>query len=281
VKRYRVLNFDLDSRADVLSREIQAAWEPHVREQHHRNQINVLAGLLTEFGTLSAETKIRNFIDLGNAPLSILAFHNKFLAQIRSAFVIGAYYPALTSTCALGERILNHLILRLKEFYKSSPEYKKVYNKKSFTDWDLAIDTLEAWSVLLPDVATTYRQLAQIRHQKAIHFNPETEENDREIALEAIKTLSEIISTQFSAFGPEPWFIPNIPGCSFIKREAEQSPFIQTVYLPNCVLVGPFHRLEVKYEEGRYLFHVVDDYPYEKRDITDEEFVEIIRTKSA
>jgi hypothetical protein len=260
--------------------EVQAASELHVRVQYPREQVAVLAGLLSQFGTLDAETKIQDFIDLGNAPFSILAFHNRFLTQVRNSFVAGAYYPALTSACTLGERILNHLILRLKESYKSSPEYKKVYDKKSFDDWDLAIDTLESWNVLLPDVVKMYRQLAQIRHQKAIHFNPETEENDREFALEAIKTISEIVSTQFSAFGPEPWFIPGIPGCSFIKKEAERSPFIQAVYFPNCVYVGPFHRVESKFEEGRYALYVVDNYPYEQRDITDEEFAELLRAKS-
>ena len=277
MKRYRVLNIDYDSRATILSMEIHAEWEPHVRELNHRNQINTIAGVLGEFGTFDAETKIQNLIDLGSAPFSVLAFHNKFLRQLRVSFVSGAYYPALTGACALGERILNHLVLRLRDFFKTSVEYKRVYDKKTFDNWGLAIDTLEAWDVLLPDVATAYRLLADIRNRKAIHFNPETEENDREFALEAIKILSEIIRAQFSAFGSEPWFIPNIPGKSFIRKDAERLPFIQVVYIPNSVQVGPYHELDFKQTDTGLVCHVSDDYSYEHCEISDEEFAQLVK----
>ncbi len=280
MKRYRVLNFDLDSRALLLSLEIQPTWEPHVREQHRRNQINTIVGLVNEFGGAGSEAKIQNLVDLGSAHLSVLAFHNKFLYQIRSAFIIGAYYPALTGACALGERILNHLILKLRNFFRNTPEYKKVSGKQSFDNWTLAIETLNAWEVLLPEVVVAYRQLAEIRNQKAIHFNPEAETGDRQFALEAIRTLSEIIRRQFSGFGPEPWFIPNIPGKSFIKKEAETLPFIQTVYIPNCVLVGPYHQIQVVQDQGGFRFVVEDNYAYEERDISDDEFAELCRTGS-
>jgi hypothetical protein len=38
--------------------------------------------------------------------------------------------------------------------------------------------------------------------------------------------------------------------------------------------------VESKFEEGRYALYVVDNYPYEQRDITDEEFAELLRAKS-
>jgi hypothetical protein len=94
------------------------------------------------------------------------------------------------------------LILKLRGFYTNTPEYKKVYQKSSFDNWQVAINTLESWNVLLPNVVVLYRELAEIRNQKAIHFNPETDENDREPSLKTIHLLSEIIQTQFGAFGP-------------------------------------------------------------------------------
>ena len=71
--------------------------------------------VVTRYGAFDAQTKAQNLKDMGNAPFSILAFHNKFLHQIRDSFILGAYYPALTGACALGERILNHLALNLLE----------------------------------------------------------------------------------------------------------------------------------------------------------------------
>jgi hypothetical protein len=92
----------------------------------------------------------------------------------------------------------------------------------------VAIDTFDAWKVLLPNSVANYRRLAEIRN-RAIHFDPDTDHNDRELALEAIQTLSKIIDEQFTVFGIRPWFIPETPGVSFIKKEAEADPFIRTV----------------------------------------------------
>jgi hypothetical protein len=274
MKRYRPLNQDMDFRATHLSREINESWEPEIQEMHRRSHEDLRQGLVHEFGEFNANAKIQNFIDMENAPYSIIAYHNKFFRQVRYAFVIGSYYPALTGACALGERVLNHLLLRLRGFYKSTPQYKNVYRKSSFDNWQLAIDTLEAWGVLLPEAVTHYKLLAGIRN-RAIHFNPDTDHNDRELALEAIKTLSRIINEQFTVFGVRPWFIPGTPGVCFIKKEAENNPFIREVYLPNCALVGPYHTLELQPTSEGTIVVVHDDCDYEQKEITDEEFKEL------
>jgi hypothetical protein len=156
---------------------------------------------------------------------------------------------------------------------------QRVYDKESFDNWDLALNTLEAWGVLLPEVVSLYKNLAAIRNQKAIHFNPETDMNDRSYALEAIHILRDIIQRQFSGFGTQPWFIPKIPGCSFIKKEAEALPFIREVYVPNCVLVGPYHKVDSVFDGVNYRLVVKDDYPYEDCEITDEEFAQLYRNQ--
>jgi hypothetical protein len=210
---------------------------------------------------------------LESKPLSVLAFHNRFYEQVRSAFVIGAYYPALTAACALGERILNHLLLSLRDDYSSTPEYGAIYRKESFDNWDVPISTLESWDILLPEVAEQFRRLKDMRI-KAIHFRPEVDSNVRELALEAILCLRDIISSQFSGFGPQPWFITSIPGEIYIKKDWEGKPFIRKVYLPNCILVGPKHRIETLIPR----LVVNDNFRYEDRQVTDEEFSELRRS---
>lgn len=196
----------------------------------------VVINLISEFGELHKDKKIENFIALNTKPFSILAFHNRFFAQIINSFIIGAYYPSLTGTCALGERILNYLLLTLRDDYKITPEYKKVSNKDSFDDWTIPIKTLEAWDILLPDVVENFLKLKEMRN-KAIHFRPETDHNDRELALRAINCIKAIIGSQFSSWGPQPWFITEIPGEIYIKQSWEEKPFIKKIYLPNCSLV--------------------------------------------
>lgn len=272
MKRYRLFNIDFDTRANILKIEIQDSWDEKIKKQWAQNKEKIRTGISNEFGELDGELKIKNFIDLEATPVSILAFHNRFFRQIRKSFTIGAYYPALTGACSLGERILNHLVLRLRDEFKDTPEYKKVQDRKSFQNWDLMIDVLVSWNVLLPDVAQNFRKLKTIRNQEAVHFFPDVDFKDREIALKAIKLLSQIIQGQFAFFGPQPWLIEGTKGAFFIKKEYEKHPFIKEVYLPNCVLVGPFYKIET--HSGKWV--VVDDYKYENTEITDQEFKEKI-----
>lgn len=269
MKRYRVLGMDFDSRSTILAHEIGEHWEEGVKQLWIQNKDNIKEGLLYGYGISHYKQKRQNFVDLKAKPFSVIAFHNTFLSDCRDAFTIGAYYPALTGVCALGERILNHLVLLLRDDYKATPEYKSVYRKDSFDNWKLAIDTLSAWDVLLPKVVDAYRKLEIIRN-KAIHFRPETETNDRELALEAIHLLQEIVQDQFGAFGTQPWFIQTIPGEAYIKKAYQAVPFIKKVYLPNCVLVGSKHNLENV--NGSWVAH--DDFVYEATDISDEQFAE-------
>jgi hypothetical protein len=270
VKRYRVLAFsDFDTRVLTLTEVISEDWEENVKALHHQNRANTIQRLVAEFGQIEADHKIQNFIDLGPKPFSVIAFHNRFFAQARTAYVMGAFYPALAGACALGERILNHLILALRDDFKTTPEYKKVYNKDSFDDWTIAINTLVAWDVLLPKTADNFRSLMRKRHE-ALHFRPETDHNDRPLALSAIKCLQEIIGEQFSGFGPQPWFIANIPGEIYIKKDWENRPFIRKIYVPNGYLVSPTHKIETLVPK----INIVDMSEYEGHsEISDEEYV--------
>jgi hypothetical protein len=272
MKRYRVLDVDFDSRVHLLTLEIQDWWEPQVKQLHQENKEKIRQALINDFGSESRERKLVNFTDLGAAPFSIVAYHNRFLWQVRRSFVIGSYYPALTGSCALGERILNHLLLAHRELFKSTPQYKAVYRKNSFDNWDIPITVLQEWGILQPDAVTAFLELKQIRNN-AIHFNPETDHDDRDLALRAIRTLSSVVESQFSAFGVQPWFIADTPGASFLRKSAEDAPFIKTVYIPNCAYVGPFHKLENS--GGRWIPR--DDYPYDEREISDDEFAALYR----
>jgi hypothetical protein len=265
MKRFRVFGFDLDRRALSLGDE-EEHWDEAVKQMHHKNREETIKSLKLEFGEAAIDQKIRNFVDLGPKPLSVFAFHNRFLSQIRTSFVMGSYYPALTAACTLGERILNHLILLLRDDYKATPEYKRIYGKNSFDNWDVAIDTLVEWKVLLSSVVAEFRKLRD-RRNDAIHFRPEVDTNDRDLALLAIKSLESILASQFNAFGPEPWFITGVKGEIYIKKEWEKEPFVRKVYLPNCVAVGPNHVVE-----SVMPWVIRDNEVYPDIEISDEEF---------
>jgi hypothetical protein len=267
LKRYRLLGFDFDTRVRSLD-PIPDEWEEQVKVLHRANRERTLAGLKDEYGSRGFDQKLQNFVDLGAKPFSIIAFHNRFYAQARSAFVAGQYYPALTSIAALGERVLNHLVLGLREHFKASEIYRRVYRKDSFDNWELALDALHEWQILTPEAEAHFRLLWRQRNE-ALHFNPGTEVNDRLLALQALQLFGQIVECQFACFGALPWlFTP--PGEVYIRRDWERQQFIRLVYLPNALHVGYKHKVV-----SAFPWRIEDNEDYEAREVSDEDFTDL------
>jgi hypothetical protein len=228
-RRHLSWGADFDTRSIFLTTTIEDDWDDLAKTLWTENRAKIREELRREYGEWRLEDKITNYIAIGTKPFSILAYHNSFYGQVRRSFVMGAYYPALTGTCALGERILNHLILDLRKHYKGNPEYRRVYKKQSFDDWRRAIDTLEAWDVLLPSVLIEFRALQTIR-RRSIHFNVGTYSTLRHDSLAAMLHMRKIIEQQFGTHGLQSWFIPGTPGQTFLKKEYESNPFISTYF---------------------------------------------------
>ena len=122
---------DFDTRATVLAMKIEEHWDEKSKAMWRENKRRIIDHLRQVFGELDIDRKVQDFTDMGPKPFSIIAYHNVLFEHVRVAFTAGAHYPALVAVCALGERILNHLVLDLREDFRSTPQYKKVYNKSS------------------------------------------------------------------------------------------------------------------------------------------------------
>ena len=266
-RRHLSWGTDFDTRCMTLSQEIGEDWEEQVKELWQSNKSKARESLVREFGEDQSEAKLENFVAINTKPFSIQAHHNYFFHQVRQSFVVGSYYPALVGACALGERILNHLVIDLRDFFQATAEYKRVFRKKSFDNWDIPIATLEAWSVLQSKAKIEFQALKKLRH-RSIHFNPETYARLRDDALAAVLHIRKIIETQFGSHGRHPWFLKGTRGHLFIAQEFETDPFVQTYYLPNCPFVGPLFSIENGAEGWKFI-----DYPdYGEGEWTDEEF---------
>ncbi len=197
MKRYRVCLIDFDSRARILSTEILDEWDEKVKEQWAINKRQIREYLISEYGAIDYEAKCSRLIELDVKPFSIQSYHNTYIDQIRDAYIVGAYYPALTGCCALGERILNHLILDLREDYPSeNPEISDIYTCKSSTNWNVMIKALEEWNVFYEDVEDILKKLTGKR-QRAIHFNAKLDLKDDSLnANEGSPTLKGGVSSQ-------------------------------------------------------------------------------------
>ncbi|WP_296196768.1 hypothetical protein [Sphingorhabdus sp.] len=278
VRRYRIFNFDFDSRPLTLSDEPGRDWSEESRAIWEQSRKNIIASIRSDYGENGLTEKIDNFRDFGAKPFSIVAHHNVMFDHVRTAFIGGGYYAALTGACALGERILNHMMLDLRDHFKATPEYKKVYRKSSFDRWRQMIHTLVAWGVLLPEVSNDFLELERLRN-RSIHFTADTATRLREDALCAIGYLKRILEGQFAGFGLQPWFISGTMGAGFIKKEWETHPFVSHYYCAKSCLVGPFHSLEHTDAGWQYV-----DYPsYHElcglTELTDDQFKDLFNDR--
>jgi hypothetical protein len=275
-RRYRPIRLTFDTRNVVLGQQIGEDWEPALQAQWRQNQAGVRMGLLAEHGTDDGEQKIADYQLMGPAPWSIAFEHNPLMTQVRSAFAHGDYYPALVGACALGERILNQLILTLRDDYDKHPATtKRVRRDTTFTHWEACIDVLHGWGVLPDPVAVEYRQLKSLRDD-AVHFVATVPAGQREPALAALKLIQSIIQEVFSPLGGPPRYIGGTAGASFIALEAEAEPFVRRILLPRSALLSPAHRFYPGSSTDGLEWTVVDDADYDPTPLTDDEFVAAI-----
>lgn len=259
MKRYLIRPRHFDTRATLLE----------LGQEEEKRQIT--NSLKIELGEFNFEQKLKNFKDGGIAPFSILSYHNVFFNQARFAFVHGYYYPALTAVCALGERILNHLILDLRDHFKAPAWFKQVHKNESFDDWNTMIKTLTFWNIFQNnEVKDNFKKLLQLR-KKAIHFYPETYVSLRQDSLLALRYISKIINLQFGFLSDK--CIPDIAGKFFLKQAIEKELFIAKYYLPQCPILGPYHNVSFDSANNRWLYF--DWANYEEKIINDQEFASL------
>jgi hypothetical protein len=253
-------------------------WEPDIREQWRRNQRQITVGLIHEFGAAGFETKFTDYRALGSKPMAVVTMHDVFLAQIRTAFGAGGYYPALVGAGALGERLLNLLVVVLRDDYRDHPATTSdIAGRESFNNWYKCTEVLTEWGVLSDELVADFERLEALRH-RAVHYHPGLDNTDaRADALDAVRLVQDIIGKLFAPFGGPPKFIEGTTGQTFLSLESEAQPFIRRFYFPACVLVSPKYRARpVERADGSSWFEVDDDGDYQVRypTLSDAEFAE-------
>lgn len=119
--------------------------------------------------------------------------------------------PALLGAVGLGERILNQLMLELKEDFDDHPITRRVVGKVSVDDWKVLIQVLKEWGVLPRDVVVKYERLRKLRNN-AVHYKvPSLDQSSEREALEAISLLRDIIENLFGPHGDR-FYIPGTTG---------------------------------------------------------------------
>jgi len=223
---YRVLNFAIDTRARILN-------NASIKDAHS----NIVDGLRSDWGAHRFDDKLKRFKDLDLSFLGIPEEYYNLLWDVVSSYCCGRFYPAMTSAGALGERILNRLLIKTRAYFKSSNDYKKIYRKDSFENWDEPIRILNDWQIIDSNVVTAFKSLKKFRND-SIHYsngyNFEANSHD------AVAALSEIIDKQFNyERRTDLFWVFDVPGEIFVRSEKVEDPFVKEFVIPNCALISP------------------------------------------
>ena len=227
---YRVFDFDFDTRVNAIK---------SLRESGQTDrETEIVNELKNEWGVVDFDRKLERFLTLDLAFAGIPEEYYTLIQSVVSAYCCGYFYPAMTSAGALGERILNRLIIRLRDYFKSSIHYKSIYRKNSFEQWDNPVKILNDWGIISNEVAYLFLELKQFRND-SIHYNEgyDFEKNSHN----SVKILAKIIEKQFDYTKRRDLFWTFVvPGEIWLRSNVKNDPFVKEFILPHCLLLGPF-----------------------------------------
>lgn len=270
MKRYMLSAFDFDSRTITFDPP-RSGWEEATLKLHHQNVQKAAIELSIEYGVQHFERKRDDLVAFGRRPFCIIGPYTTIMRQMHQAFVFGTYYSAMTSACTLGELIYKDLLRKLAPHHNEDPA-----RLGAMQSWEKASAKLVDWGVFDQQLSQKLASLKALRTW-AIHFVDFNESDLRDKALSACKLVIEITTTLFGVDGGRPWMLKGTPGGLFVAKHAEADSFVKEFVLPNCLLVGPWHRY---YTDVRGGLSIIDRSDYPDGEISDEDFAKAYEARS-
>jgi hypothetical protein len=170
-----------------------------------------------QHGSERLDAVVRNAVDLGPDPFSVLAWHNSLWLDIKFALRSCCYCSAAVAAGTLGQRMLNHMVLDPGGDFGATPS-----NPLTFQN---ALRSLTQWGVLEPGVAEMFDELRKQRNALA-HFDEGLYAQLRTSSLSVVGWLRDIIDAQFGIL-VQRRLIADTPGVMFVRRDVEDEPFVR------------------------------------------------------
>ena len=259
MKRHRFSNFYIDGMRGIVK---TLNLPPATLEEA---KMRLRSFVIGHHGEFKADEKTERYLEVEPPNLCVVVEYHEMMRQVESSYVSMDDYPALTGACCLGERILNMLVLKLRNYYKTSNYDKKVWQRDSIQNWGLAIKTLQDWGVLQDDTAARFKEPYKLRNA-SVHYS-----SLGDIQPSALRAVQLVMSITNDLFGNRDDVFFSCPGELYIRQVKETEPIVQEFFIPNCSLVGYKHSIE-SIDGPPIVLKVNDQFDYESRIINDEEF---------
>jgi hypothetical protein len=256
MKRYRWTAFYIDTERNIVKSPF-GSIDP-------RTASGAVGGVTYQHGLSDIQDKYERWLSLSPPSLCVPVDWHELLLEVESAYVHGDYYPALTSACCLGERILNHLVIGLRSHFTSSDRYKEVARKDSFQNWNTLIDVLSEWRIVDDTLSQRFAELLDLRNP-AVHFGSLSDRQQKtKLAVDHVYYVTS------KMFGLESENFFRCDGEVYVCQHKAGEPLAKEFIVPHCHFVGYKHRVENR--DGKLT--IVDDGQYADSELSDEEFIE-------
>jgi len=246
---WRLSSFYIDSTPNVLDEAQLLAQVEHIH------------------GAMNLEQKLARWREVRRPGLWLIFEYREMAEEVLQAYIQGLSYPALTGACCLAERVMNRLVFGLREHYRRSVHYKRIYKKPREQNWTRLRKILRDWRVLSREQCEAIKRLHALRTD-AVHYVADYDYSAA--AEEAVKLTVGLVDSLFFVFDRKDIFrIFEVPGEIWVRADQENTPFVQEFVLPLCGRFGPTH---LWLDAGHY---EEDGAPIEA--LSEEEFIEFRR----
>lgn len=253
-RRYRLTGFFVDTRRGFFDTPVAAKFAED-ETQHLRR----------ELGSENFDEKFARWKNIKYPPIGLIEEYPEKITEIINSYAMGYWYPSVTSACCLGERILNRLVLKCRDYFKGHPDYKKIYNKDSFDNWDRMLGLIEDWKLIPPQAIELFGQLAPIRND-TVHYN-----DGYDFKAVAETVVNKLIAAVTEVFGvmnrTDIYLVFDVPGEVWVRSTADKTPFVREFVLPHCYYAHAVHDIDANRRIVEKLGKVGP--------LTDVEFVEL------
>lgn len=251
-RRYRLFEFHIDFRRNIVNHPVNGIDQ--LRD-------NVLNQLKSEYGEIDFDSKLKRWLLIKFPDLAIDEEYLSLLKEMTETYTRGNYFSSMTSAGVLVERTLNRLVFRLSKYFTSDPDYGKIVKKQSFDKWEWMAAVLKRWSIIDNEQVLLVEEIKTLRNE-SVHYN-ENYRFDLKAPL-MVDRVGEFISSLLSVSQRNDIFF-NTPGEFWVRKDAEELPFVKEFVIPMCYRANPTHTII-----NQKLF----EYDPKIGKLTDEEFIE-------
>lgn len=204
------------------------------------NHPNIEKQLALQYGEINLNQKTSRLKNI-QVFMLITDEYTQFFDEIKDAYIMWYTYPFMASCVCLLERILNVMIYKLKWYYQSTDQYKKIieYKEEQKKKYWIETDSISKWKLMIKSLydrwaindlqKKLFEKFLNYRNE-IVHFNQDYLFSPKSDAI--MEDFANLIRSLFDIFERRD-IIESVPWEFRIKPNTMENPFVKEFFIPN------------------------------------------------